>query len=126
MKLQLKCSNCGMTYQLPQLSAEDGTAEFDAMRVVSDPFSDGKQVWFWSEKENKLYLNLSCKRELDLVFLRIGQNITSVGDVQLEDVHVKWTCENCGEEMEINESIPCLVNQDTRIWLKKMQKTKRN
>ena len=113
MRTYLRCISCGMDYCLPDLEK----MVFEDMRVVSEPFSDGKHVWFWSEKDNNLYLNLSCKKELDLVFLHSGQVVTSCGKIRLKDVHVKLGCPACGHEMEIDGEIPCLINTDTKIKL---------
>ena len=105
---------------MPDVTELNQPEEYNVMRVASDPFSDGRQVWFWSESDNCLYLNLSCKDELDLVFLKKGQDISSKGNIQMENVHVKWICESCGNEIEIRDWVPCRINKETRIRLMKV------
>ncbi len=115
--MKLICKHCKTAYRLPENTPEGDRFHFDAMRVVSEPFTADGQVWFWSEKERKLYLNLSCKDKLDMIFLQSGQIVSAKGMIREEDVHVTWICEACGEETEVNERIPCLVNEDTKIKL---------
>ena len=115
--MQLICSHCHTAYSLPEIEADGRKVRFDVMHVVSDPFREGERVWFWCREGPVLYLNLSCKGPLDMVFLRAGQNISAEGTIRRIDVHVRWKCPEGGEVMEINERVPCLVNDSTRIEL---------
>ena len=115
--MQLKCKHCNTIYTLPDSGLSGEKVCFDVMRVVSDPFMEDEQVWFWSKKEHRLYLNLSGKSVLDMIFLKSGQNVSTKGLIQDLNVHVRWKCEACGEITEINARIPCLINEETKIKL---------
>lgn len=117
MRNRLICEQCHTAYFLPDKKAKDKLVCLDVMRVLTDPFQADNHVWFWSGNERTLYLNLSCKDALDMVFLRPGQSISSRGVIREMNVHVEWKCAKCGHIIEVDDKIPCLISEDTKIEL---------
>ena len=52
-----------------------------------------------------------------MVFLRPGQSISSRGVIREMNVHVEWKCAKCGHIIEVDDKIPCLISEDTKIEL---------